>query len=268
MKKKKKVSKRINTFKNWLTARDSSSRISTFPEYQSFLENLNQELDYKKVMKIFDAVTESLPFIKMNSYFNFGTAKNSKDNVMWIRFGKRDESYDVRHFINIFKPEPFKYCKSINIKVNPDINVFIIKIEEKEKIDVEIPYQIQERTNPDKEILRISSEILKEWISLLEIEPGYKEKFFRWWLENGIFKEGRWESRFKYIEIALVEWMRVCDPSDAKNAYLHLKLKKDLGPTEQEVLDHVEQGIKDFNIFDMSDLQKGSSLIKRFGIDD
>lgn len=267
MKKKKKVSKRINTFNNWLIARDSSSRISTFPEYQSFLENLNQELDYRKVMKIFDAVSESIPFSKMSNYFDFGTAKNSRDNLMNIRFGKRDERYDIRHFINIFNPETFKYCKSINIRVNSDIKTWLIKIEE-EKINVEIPYQIQESLNLDKDILPIASEILKKWIGLLEIEQGYKEKFFRWWLENGIFEGGRWENRFKYIEIALVEWMRVCDPKDAKNAYLQLKMKKDLGPTEQEVLDHVEQGIKDFNIFDMSDLQKGSSIIKGFGIDD
>jgi hypothetical protein len=267
VKKKKKLPKRINTFNNWLLARDSSSRISTFPEYQSFLENLNPELDYKRIMKIFDAVSGSLPFVKMHNYFDFGTMKNSRDNLMNIRFGKRDERYDIRHFISIFNPEPFKYCKAIFISANPDINDSIIKIEN-ELIHVEIPYQIQESINLDKDIIPISSEIFKKWISLLDIEKGYKENFFKWWLDNGIFKEGRWESRFKYIEVALVEWMKVCNPDDAKNAYVKLNMKKDLSSTEQEVLDHVEQGIKEFNLFDLSDLQKGTSLIKRFGIDD
>lgn len=220
-------------------------------------------------MKIFDGVSESLPFVKMmNSYFDFGMMKNSKDNLMNIRFGKRDERYDIRHFIEIFKPEPFKYCRSINIRVSSDINAWLMKMDDNETVNVEIPYTIQESSNFNKEMEQICSLILKKWISLLEIEKGYKENFFKWWLENGIFKEGRWESRFKYIEVALVEWMRVCDPSDAKNAYLQIKMKKDLSATQQEVLDHVEQGIKDFNLFDTSDLQKGSSLIKRLGTGD
>jgi hypothetical protein len=40
MKKKKKS---IDTFKNWLLARDSSSRISTKSNYDGFLESENKE---------------------------------------------------------------------------------------------------------------------------------------------------------------------------------------------------------------------------------
>lgn len=40
MKKKKKS---IDTFKNWLLARDSSSRISTKSNYNGFLESENKE---------------------------------------------------------------------------------------------------------------------------------------------------------------------------------------------------------------------------------
>ena len=87
-------------------------------------------------------------------------------------------------------------------------------------------------------------------------------------METGIFDTERYNNKFKYIEVALVEWMRVCDPKDAKEAYLKIKFKKDLDSTETEILNHIETGIKEFNIADFSDLQKGSSTLKRFGIDD
>ena len=122
--------------------------------------------------------------------------------------------------------------------------------------------------NPQKEILPASKEIIKKWIDLLEIEEGYKQRFFKWWMETGIFDTERYNNRFKYIEVALVEWMRVCDPKDAKEAYLKIKFKKDLDSTETEILNHIETGIKEFNIDNFSNLKKSISGLKKFGIDD
>ena len=177
----KKNKRKINTFKNWELARKSSSRISTFPHYQSFLENLNPEMDYKKIMKIFDALSDSIPFVKMSNYFDFGTIKDSRSNQLnsfQIRIGKRDYRYDVRHFLKIFEPTVFNYCGTIIINVDPTIKEYLINVEEG-KIKVKIPYDISEKENPQKEILPASKEIIKKWIDLLEIEEGYKQRFFK-----------------------------------------------------------------------------------------
>lgn len=50
MKKKK---RRINTFKNWLLARDSSSRISTVPSYRGFFESDKDDEDKKDKLDLF-----------------------------------------------------------------------------------------------------------------------------------------------------------------------------------------------------------------------
>ena len=69
MKKKK---RRIDTFKNWLLARDSASRISTKSNYNSFLESEKKEsesdlLFRKLVLLIF--LLETLIFFFVHLFF-------------------------------------------------------------------------------------------------------------------------------------------------------------------------------------------------------
>ena len=50
--------RRVNSFKNWLLARDSASRISTYPKYHSFLENTQSlNRDRSQIMDLFDSTS-------------------------------------------------------------------------------------------------------------------------------------------------------------------------------------------------------------------
>jgi hypothetical protein len=114
--------KRVNSFKNWLLARDSASRISTFPQYHSFLENSQSlERNRSQIMDLFGSITDSKYFYKFNEIMNPGLTKDAKERKITIWIANRDQQGYIIDFLECFNP-PSKNMKA-TIWISLDDNV-------------------------------------------------------------------------------------------------------------------------------------------------
>jgi hypothetical protein len=274
MKKKK---KRINSFKNWLLARDSASRISTVPTYHSFLESSQPLIrDRSQIMDLFDSITESKPFYKLNQIINFGMAKDAKEKKIniWL---PNSYSQDILKFLECLNP------KSVG-DLSPMIFIKLIAKEFYELKDTEIYkersesgrcmiYLLIQESLVDSQIVQESQKVIKYWIENVDLEDELSTNFFKWWMENYIFKQDKYSNFLKSFESAFVEWMRTVPPKEAGEAYLRIinnskketirRRNTDIGT--KEIIDHINQGIVQFNI-KIEDLKASTDLLRDFDI--
>jgi hypothetical protein len=272
MKKKKK--RRIDSFKNWLLARDSASRINNADGNSAFFESVNSGEDDRRRMEIFDLITGSLPFIKLRGkIFDFGMMKDAGAGNMTIAIRNQDIQRQFGEFIECLDPKEWNMVNRIEIKISDKL---IIGDAEQVspgilKMECELPlYQIGSDVN------KAAYSIMRSWISQASFgKDSYQTRFFRWWMNEFLFTGNTYTHTPDSLEEALVGFMRIADIEDSKKLYLDLianskdsRIKRSytkLGT--KEIIDYVNKGIKEFNI-DLGGLIRGSNLLSRFGIFD
>lgn len=269
----KRRKKKVDSFKNWLLARDSSSRISTYPKYHSFLESSSPiKRNRSEVMNVLESIKEGKEFYKLSSIINYGLAIDAYDGCITIWMDPRDARVDIRKFTESLN---FKFPRTY-IRIILDDNIEETKIEygtdlpneDGNSIKMLIPSSFD-----DRKIVQESKKCLRAWYE--KCYPGSEPvgKFFSWWMENYLYKQEKYSNFLKSFESAVVEWMRTCEIGDAGKIYMDLLINSD-DPSikristeigNREIVDHINMGIKEFNI-PIGDLVRGASVIKRFGI--
>jgi hypothetical protein len=120
MKKKKK--RRIDSFKNWLLARDSGSRINNADGNSAFFESSNWGEDDRRKMKIFDLISGSLPFVKLRGkIFDFGMMKDAAGGSMTIAIRNQDIQRLFGEFIESLEPSEWNLVNRILIKISDEL---------------------------------------------------------------------------------------------------------------------------------------------------
>jgi hypothetical protein len=269
MKKKKK--RRIDSFKNWLLARDSASRINNSDGNSAFFESSNVGGDDRRRMEIFDLISGSLPFIKLRSkIFDFGMMKDAGAGNMTIAIRNQDTRRLFGEFIECLEPKEWNLVNRISIKITDEL---VIGNAEQHspgiiKMECELPLY-----HSGYDVDKAAHAIIRSWISQSSFgKDSYQTNFFQWWMNKFLFSGNTYTHIPDSFEEALVEWLKIADKEDGKKMYLDLirnsadstakRLYTKLGT--EEIIDYVNRGIKEFNI-DLGNLRSGSNMLRRFG---
>lgn len=271
----KKNKRRIKTFKNWLLARDSASRVSTKPTYIGFFsESLDNPLENKHaIMNLFDAITGSNEFYKLMNFSgsNIGINKNALINKCYIDVGSVLLFPNISRFVIFLDPTTGDSFHAGNrriiIEATNDVYSFSDSYAPEIKIEVPLGY-----VEDPKKIKEIIAEIIRLIFKDLAKDGNYKERFFNWWIER-LIKVSRWDVSKLNFENAFVDWLKEADPEDMNQAYVDFfsdkEVKKDRMKKSKYYRDYdsivkeVRDLIKDGNI-DLGDVGRGSSLLSRF----
>ena len=253
MKKKKK--RRIDSFKNWLLARDSASRINNADGNSAFFESSNWGFGDRPKMEIFDLISGSLPFIKLRAkLFNFGMMKDASAGNMTIAIRNLDKQRWFGEFIECLEPKEFNLVNRIFITITDEL---VIGDAEQDspgvlKMECEIPLY-QSGSDVDK----AAREIMRSWISQTSFgQDSYQTRFFRWWMNEFLFSGNTYTHTPDSFEDALVQWLKISDQKDIEQAYRDLiinsknsKIKRsytEIGT--KKIIDYVNSKINEFNM--------------------
>lgn len=269
MKKKKK--RRIDSFKNWLLARDSASRIIGSEGNSAFFESSNWGEGDRRKMEIFDLISGYLPFIKLRSkIFDFGMMKDAAGGNMAIAIRNQDIQRWFGEFIECLDPNEWNMVNRIIIKISDPLTIGNAEQVSPGILEMECMIPIN---YTDQEVIKAAHDIVRSWISQTSFgKDSYQTRFFRWWMSEFLFKGNAYTHTPDSFEDAIIEWMKIADIDDSKKLYLDLiKNSKDStikrSYTEldtKEIIDYVKKGIKEFNI-PLGDLQSGTNMMRRFG---
>jgi hypothetical protein len=268
---KKRKRKRIDSFKNWLLARDSASRINNSDGNSAFFESSNWGEDDRRRMEIFDLISGSLPFIKLRGkIFDFGMMKDAGAGNMTIAIRNQDIQRWFGEFIECLEPKEWNLVNRILIKITDKL---VIGDAEQDspgilKMECKIPLY-----HSGHDVNKAAHSIIRSWISQTSFgKDSYQTRFFRWWMNEFLFSGNIYTHTPDSFEEALVQWLKIADKEDGKKLYLDLiknsrnsEIKRsvtELGT--EEIINHVNQGIKEFNI-DLDDISKGTNMMRRFG---
>jgi hypothetical protein len=269
MKKKKK--RRIDSFKNWLLARDSASRINNADGNSAFFESVNSREDDRRRMEIFDLITGSLPFIKLRSkIFDFGMMKDAGAGNMTIVIRNQDIQRQFGEFIECLEPKEWNMVNRIFIKIADEL---VIGDAEQDspgiiKMNCEIPLY-----HSGSDVDKAARSIIRSWIAQSSFgEDSYQTRFFRWWMNEFLFTGNTYTHTPDSFEAALVGWMKIADQKDIEQAYRELiinskdtRIKRSYTKiATKEIIDHVNSNMKEFNA-DIKDLSTAYRAISRFG---
>lgn len=247
--------KKINTFKNWLLARDSSSRISTVSNYSGFLESNGQHFDSYKMMDIFDGMTNCEYYIFLDRYFfNFYTYKNSM---------KKENSYLTINSYNDRNPPYMSYFNDIFNAIDK-LNLSIdIKPGEKEAItasksDTWHSFSATFDINmSDDYICTFINNILKYIIDHLGYKNETLKRLFIFTLDY------KMKNLSSYLESAVSEFLKIADPDDASIVYLDV-VEYSKENDDKDFMNFIDNRIKEDNI--KIETKRGSDLLRRFGL--
>ena len=268
MKKKKK--RRIDSFKNWLLARDSASRINNADGNSAFFESSNWEDDRRR-MEIFDLISGSLPFIKLRGkIFDFGMMKDVGGGNMTIAIRNQDIQRWFGEFIECLEPKEWNMVNRIEIKISDEL---IIGDAEQDspgilKMRCEIPLY-----HSGYDVDKAAHSIIRSWIAQTSFgNDSYQTRFFRWWMSEFLFKGNTYTHIPDSFEEALVQWLKIADQKDIEQAYTELiinskntKIKRSYTSIgTKEIIDHVNSKMNEFNV-DIKDLSTAYRAISRFG---
>jgi len=270
-----KKKRRVNTFKNWLLARDSASRISTFPKYHSFLESYNHsKRSMYGTMALLQKIKNNKPFFKLERLISYEAYQLGDDGVLDIRFEKRDLKYSILVFLESFDIVDEFMSVYLKVKLNDSIDQSQIIdrtiVEDKtfRELEIDIPSSLE-----DSEIVLEAESILRTWIEGINYSQDSLNNFFKWWMTNFLFVEDMYGNFLKSFESAFVEWMRQAPIHLVEQAYslllFHSKndkiIRKNTSPSNEDVVSHVNQGIEEFGI-NIPELKKVTDLLSKFGL--
>lgn len=262
---------RVQSFKNWLLARDAASRISTKSTYTSFLESSNNsEIDPKFAMSVFDSITNSDYFYKFqNNFADLGIWKmtgNDAPKRMQLSLTKKYFSSNVQKFISLLGVSEYSFPDQMEVLFDPAINGLLKGPDKKTVASNFLIFSfLIKPTKNEEEIKEISKLLIKDITISIDFGNPYKNNFFNFWVEKSVFEGSKWDHFPQTFESAFVEWLRVAPKEERAKAYF--ELVKNLTKWDKEIIDHVNWGIKEFNldIPDKEDTDAGIGIIKRFG---
>ena len=268
---KKVKRKRIDSFKNWLLARDSASRINNAEGNSTFFESSMWGKDDIRRMEIFDLISGSLPFIKLRGkIFDFGMMKDAGGGNMTIAIRNQDIRRWFGEFIECLEPKEWNMVNRIEIKISDEL---IIGDAEQDspgilKMRCEIPLY-----HSGYDVDKAAHSIIRSWIAQTSFgNDSYQTRFFRWWMTEFLFKGNTYTHTPDSFEEALVQWLKIADKEDGIKLY-HNLIKNSKNSTikrsytklgTEEILDYVNKGIEEFNI-DLEGTAKVSRMLSRFG---
>jgi hypothetical protein len=272
---KKRKKKKIST---WEKFKDSSSRISTFPNYFAFEANQTTPKGGREIMEMFDWLTSSYIYNRFNTHFiDVNTAKIANDRIMYITFTS-NQSYGS------IKKELKKFQESFGVTLKMiDLGVIIKEPDSEKSIEETVSRSILKipENYTKKQSQSAFTEAYRVVLDMVDFGKDYLNDFFKWWTQQTLFTGGEGKMVRDYsFEAALVEWMRQADPKLAKKAYVSL-IEKANDPDikriatylgNKEVIYHVEKGAE---VFDMpirkemeeikSKISKAMPFMKRLG---
>lgn len=271
----KKNKRRIKTFKNWLLARDSASRVSTKPTYIGFFsESLDAtSMDKYSIMNLFDKITDSDSFKKLMNFTgsNINVSKIATSNKCYIDVGSVLLFPNISRFVIFLDPtlgDSF-HAGNRRIIIEATNDVYSFSDSYAPEIKIEVPLGYGEDPKKIKEII---TEIIRLIFKDLSKDGTYKERFFNWWIER-LIKAGRWDVSSLSFENAFVDWLGEADKEDVKQAYVDFFADKDIKIVRMSklmyygdynsIVKEVKDLIKDANI-DLGGVDRGSSLLSRF----
>jgi hypothetical protein len=266
----KKNKKRIDTFKNWLLARDSSSRISTEPSYHSFLESSdNTDRTRSQVMDLFDAITSTTQYKKLNRFFNYGLYKDANSGKMFLDIGKKDILRPIGEFIECLGPSKWGIKNRIMIVFNPTIQKASFDTYSDpggNGLECRIP-----SSYTDSQIIEESLKAISHWIEISDFGEDYNTDFFKWWMNRILFENEKYDTFPEKFQSAIIEWMKKAPADQVREAYLSIlnnSVRDDIKRnfTEngtKDIIDHINWGLKEFNI-NVKDVKKGFGVINRY----
>jgi hypothetical protein len=204
---------------------------------------------------------------------NSGYSKDANQRKINIQIRNKDLVGGIRDFIECFNIQTFE---PVFIKIELVEDTLETIVGEGETTDhddkkakfiyAHIPYSFD-----NKKIVSESKKAIEYWINSIDFKDDLANKFFKWWMQNYIFVQEKYSNFLKSFESAFVEWLRTISPEEAGDAYLKIinnstdtsikRRRTDLGT--KEIIDHINQGIKEFNI-PIEDVKKGSNLLRRF----
>lgn len=272
----KKNKRRIKTFKNWLLARDSASRISTEPSYLGFFsESLEVPIPFDRysIMKLFDMITRSWEFNKLQNFSgsNIGITKIAKENKCLIDTGTILRYPNISRFIIFLDPKSSSSLILGNrrILIEATTEEYSLSNQDFQEIKFKIPLTWLNEVKKADEIIETITRIIFKGLA---DDGTYKERFFNWWIER-IIKAGRFYMSSLSFENSFVDWMKEANKEDVKQAYVDFFSDKDLKIKKMdksrfyrdynEIVKEVRDLIKSANI-DLDGVDRGSSLLSRF----
>jgi hypothetical protein len=267
-----KKKKRINTFKNWLLARDSSSRISTKSNYTSFLENSSSsEIDPYFAMSIFDKITDSGEIYKFqNNFIDLGVWKittKGENKRMQFSFNKKYTTYEFQKFIKLLGINNYILPDQITVELDPNLTE-IIKGPEEKKTESSFKhfYFSMKPTDNTKDIKYICQYLVKNIVELIDIKEEYKKDIFRYWVKKSVLEGTRYDNFPQVFESAFVDWMKEAKMEDRTRAYY--EVLSNIKQGDSSIINLINSEIKEFGIEikDKEDIDLGSNIIKRFNL--
>jgi hypothetical protein len=265
--------KGIDTFKNWLLARDSSSRISTEPSYHSFLESSeNTSRTRSQVMDLFDAITSTSQYRKLNRFFDYGLFKDANSGNIQITIKNKDMMKPFGEFIECLNPSKWGIKNIIKIILDPDIKETIFNTDPQgsspgiQILECRIP-----SSYTDSQIIEESLKVISRWIEISDFGEDYNTDFFKWWMNRILFENQKYDTFPEKFQSAIIEWMKQAPEDDVREAYLSIlnnsireDIKRNFTETgTKDIIDHINWGLKEFNI-NVEGVKKGFSVINRY----
>jgi hypothetical protein len=224
-------------------------------------------------MDLFDSITDSKTFYKFKQIVNPGLTKDAKERKITIWIANKDQQGGIIDFLECFNPPSKNMKASIWITLDDDVKETEIELADYQTPDSIFIYAKIPSSFDDRKIVAESKKVIQYWIEKIDFGEETANSFFKWWMENYIMVQEKYSNFLKSFESAVVEWMRTVSPEVAEKAYLMIvnnskdtkirRRRTSLGT--KEIIDHIDQGIKEFNI-PISDVKKGIGLLGNFGI--
>jgi hypothetical protein len=262
--------KRINTFKNWLLARDAASRISTKSNYNSFLESTtSNNIDPKVAMSVFDSITGSSEYYKFQSNFaDLGIWKMTspaETQKMRLTFEKKYFGNNFTRFLDLLGIKDPILPDKIDIEIDGNLDQ-LIKGPERKILDgglLFLKFTIKPTKDP-KEVKEICKYLIENIADSIDLKVKYKNDILRNWIRKYVLEGSKYEGFPKDFENALVEWMKTAPMDERANAYYEVLSNKD--KRYSMAIPAIDSLIKEFGIEipNKGDIDLGSNIIKRF----
>jgi hypothetical protein len=258
--------------KTWEKFRDSSSRISTYPNYFAFEGEEYKPKDARQIMEMFDWLSDSeIDRRFATTFIDYGLYKDAYKREMIMGLILKRKRRNLTEFMESF---------GARLKNIGRMYVIVGSVDSKEEIEIDPDLQFIKLTIPEnydkKQALESYKSLWDAWIENLECEKEYQNDFIKWWMRTYLFSP-RSQDFPREFQSALVEWMRQAPLELAKEAYGDLIIRSndesidryvtDIG--NKKTVDHVNKGIEIFDINikkEAGDIRKGDSLLKKFGL--
>jgi len=262
--------RRVQTFKNWLLARDAASRISTKSNYTSFLESsTNSEIDYKEAMKVFDLITTTSEFYKFqNNFADLGIWKITTPGEikrMQLSLNKKYFNSNFYRFLKLLGIKDYTFPEQIDIEIDSNLSQ-VIQNKGVKTIEPTLTFLkfVIKPTFDLKEINQISQLIISSIVDSFDLKSPYKKDMLKNWVEKSVLQGSKYDNPLRDFESAFVDWMKTAPKDERANAYYEILTNGD--EWDKANISQINSLMKEsgIEIPNKEDIDLGSNVLKRF----